>query len=71
MLLRPQVPHAGVLQVVVELITGVAEIFGTEMVLHTKYHFGHGAKIAVFTYHGCTVQVGKDTSYLFIFSALV
>jgi hypothetical protein len=48
--------------VVVELITGVAEIFGTEMVLHTKYHFGHGAKIAVFTYHGCTVQVGKDTS---------
>jgi hypothetical protein len=51
----------GVLQVVVELITGVAEIFGTEMVLHTKYHFGHGAKIAVFTYHGCTVQVGKDT----------
>jgi hypothetical protein len=50
------------LQVVVELITGVAEIFGTEMVLHTKYHFGHGAKIAVFTYHGCTVQVGKDTS---------
>ncbi len=58
----PQVvPHACVLQVVVELITGVAEIFGTEMVLHTKYHFGHGAKIAVFTYHGCTVQVGKDT----------
>jgi hypothetical protein len=61
MLFRPLVSHAGVLQVVVELITGVAEIFGTEMVLHTKYHFGHGAKIAVFTYHGCTVQVGNDT----------
>ena len=48
-----------IVQVVVELMSGVAEIFGTEMVLHTKYHFGQGAKIAVFTYHGCTVQVSR------------
>ena len=36
----------------------MAEIFGTELVLHTKYHFTSGAKIAVFTYHGATIEVG-------------
>ena len=41
----------------VELKKGMAEIFGTEMVIHTKYSFGHGAKFSVFTYQGCTVQV--------------
>jgi len=41
----------------VELMGGVAEIFGTEMVNHTKYFFSSGAKIAVFTYHGATVEV--------------
>ena len=40
----------------------MAEIFGTELVLHTKYHFTSGAKIAVFTYHGATIEVGYFTS---------
>jgi len=44
-------------KVSVELKKGMAEIFGTEMVIHTKYSFGHGAKFSVFTYQGCTVQV--------------
>ncbi|XP_023328870.1 polyribonucleotide 5'-hydroxyl-kinase Clp1 [Eurytemora carolleeae] len=44
----------------VELMTGVAEIFGTEMVQHTKYYFAAGAKISVFTYHGCTVEVSGN-----------
>ena len=41
----------------VELKSGQAEIFGTEMVTNTRYQFGAGAKLAVFTYQGCTVQV--------------
>eukprot|EP00088_Acartia_fossae_P047123 TRINITY_DN5105_c0_g1_i2.p1 TRINITY_DN5105_c0_g1~~TRINITY_DN5105_c0_g1_i2.p1 ORF type:complete len:439 (+),score=74.36 TRINITY_DN5105_c0_g1_i2:50-1318(+) len=43
--------------ITVELLTGLAEIFGTELVQHTKYHFNNGAKIAVYTYHGCTIEV--------------
>jgi len=41
----------------VELKAGVAEIYGTEMVLNTKYTFSSGAKIAVYTFHGCTIEV--------------
>jgi len=44
-------------KVVVELKSGHAEIFGSEMVINTKYQFTTGAKIAVFTYQGCAVQV--------------
>eukprot|EP00090_Calanus_glacialis_P043098 TRINITY_DN7627_c0_g1_i1.p1 TRINITY_DN7627_c0_g1~~TRINITY_DN7627_c0_g1_i1.p1 ORF type:complete len:425 (-),score=158.00 TRINITY_DN7627_c0_g1_i1:30-1304(-) len=44
-------------RVVVELKSGHAEIFGTEMVVNTKYQFTTGAKIAVFTFQGCAVQV--------------
>ena len=41
----------------VELKSGTAEIFGTEMVVNTKYAFRNGTKIAVFTYHGCQILV--------------
>ncbi|CAG7838440.1 unnamed protein product [Allacma fusca] len=42
---------------------GTAEIFGTEMIKDTLYQFGTGAKIAVFTYHGCVLQIkGKADS---------
>ena len=40
-----------------ELKSGTAEIFGTEMVLNTKYKFKQGAKIAVYSFHGCQVFV--------------
>ena len=43
--------------VTVELKTGVAEIFGTEMVSNHKYTFKNGAKLAVFTYHGCQILI--------------
>ena len=46
----------------VELQSGTAEIFGTEMVINMKYNFKQGAKIAVFTFHGCQILVlGKLT----------
>ena len=41
----------------VELKSGIAEIFGNEMVLGTKYTFRSGAKFAVFTYYGCQILI--------------
>ena len=52
--------------ITVELKSGIAEIFGTEMVLGTKYAFRSGAKFAVFTYHGCQILVSDEDSYLFL-----
>jgi len=43
--------------VTVELRTGVAEIFGSEMVANHKYTFKTGAKFAVFSYHGCQILI--------------
>lgn len=49
-----------------KLISGFAEMFGTEMVKKKKYEFIVGAKVAVFTYHGCVLHLtGKtDVSYI-------
>lgn len=40
-----------------QLRTGQAEVFGTELVKGKQYEFHTGAKVAVFTYHGCTLTV--------------
>lgn len=46
--------------------TGRAEIFGTELVKEEKYEFGSGAKVAVYTWQGCTLNlIGKpDVIYI-------
>lgn len=46
--------------------SGLAEVFGTELVKGKKYEFTSGAKIAIFTYQGCVIElVGKtDVSYV-------
>ncbi|KAI4488123.1 PREDICTED: protein CLP1 homolog [Polistes canadensis] len=53
-------------KVTLELKNGLAEVFGTELVKGKKYEFSAGAKVAVFTWQGCTVElVGKtDVSYV-------
>ena len=43
--------------ILVELVAGTAEIFGTEMVVGTRYRFSSGDKFSVYTYHGCCVVV--------------
>lgn len=43
--------------IMIELLSGIGEIFGTEMVIGTKYKFHHGAKFSVYTYHGCALTV--------------
>jgi len=51
--------------VLVQLVDGTAEIFGTEMVKGKPYQFGPGAKLAIFTYHGCSVQLQGMESYVY------
>lgn len=48
------------------MLNGHAELFGTEMVMKKPYEFGVGAKVAIFTYHGCTIELrGKpDVAYV-------
>lgn len=46
--------------------TGLAEIFGTELVKGKSYTFYFGAKIAVFTWQGCVLKLRgkKGISYI-------
>lgn len=65
-----------------ELLSGMAEIYGTELTRNKRFIFDAGCKVAVFTWHGCTVlltgepevaYVSKDTPmllYLNIHTAL-
>ncbi|XP_035785095.1 protein CLP1 homolog [Anopheles aquasalis] len=50
----------------VVLLNGQAEMFGTELVVKKPYEFLTGAKVAIFTYHGCTIELrGKpDVAYV-------
>lgn len=43
-----------------QLKSGYAEIFGTELVRGKAYSFKTGAKIAVFTWQGCTLELGGE-----------
>lgn len=40
-----------------ELMSGKAEIFGSELTKTRKYTFTCGSKVAVFTWHGCVVNM--------------
>ncbi|XP_078492272.1 polyribonucleotide 5'-hydroxyl-kinase Clp1 [Ciona intestinalis] len=53
-------------RVKLDLIEGSAEVFGTELVRSRSYIFESGAKIAVFTWFGCSVKLsGKvEASYV-------
>lgn len=47
----------GAEQVELELLTGMAEVFGSELNRNKKYTFGPGAKVAVFTWQSCSVNL--------------
>ncbi|XP_063284231.1 polyribonucleotide 5'-hydroxyl-kinase Clp1-like [Pelobates fuscus] len=46
----------GKASVQIELVSGFAELFGSELVLKRKYSFSPGSRIGVFTWHGCMLQ---------------
>lgn len=39
------------------LISGTVELFGTELPKRKTYEFQEGAKVALFTWHGCTLKL--------------
>lgn len=53
-------------KVFVELKSGFAELFGTELVKGKAYEFTTGAKVAIFTYHGCVLEVKGKTDVLYV-----
>jgi polyribonucleotide 5'-hydroxyl-kinase len=40
-----------------QLKSGFAELYGTELVKSKKYTFHQGAKVAIFSYQGCTIKI--------------
>lgn len=42
-------------------MSGKAEIFGSELTKSRKYTFASGSKVAIFTWHGCTVNMWGKT----------
>jgi len=46
----------------IRLVKGKAEIFGSEIAVGRTYLFGSECKAAVFTWHGCTIEVTGQAS---------
>ena len=55
-------------RVQLELLSGLAEIFGSELNRNKKYSFGPGSKIAVFTWQGCSVSLSGKTEVWYEFT---
>ncbi|XP_028824200.1 polyribonucleotide 5'-hydroxyl-kinase Clp1 isoform X1 [Denticeps clupeoides] len=53
-------------RVQLELLSGLAEVFGSELNRNKKYTFGPGSKIAVFTWHGCSVSLTGKTEVAYV-----
>lgn len=53
-------------KVILEVKVGNAELFGTELVKGKPYEFHTGAKVAVFTWHGCTIELKGKTEVSYI-----
>lgn len=49
-----------------ELLDGMAEIFGTELTKGKKYLFESCSKVAVYTWHGCVVKLEGRTEVAYI-----
>ena len=59
-------------RVQLELLTGLAEVFGSELNRNKKYTFGPGSKIAVFTWQGCGVCLyGKTEVKIYTYLLLL
>ena len=47
-----------------QLVSGFAEMFGTELVKNHPYTFSSQSKIAVFSWQGCTISISFDVYYI-------
>lgn len=48
------------------MTSGKAEVFGTELAPDKPYTFFPGAKVAVFTWHGCTLKLTGNTEGTYV-----
>ncbi|KAK7108923.1 polyribonucleotide 5'-hydroxyl-kinase Clp1-like [Littorina saxatilis] len=53
-------------EVQMELVEGMAEVFGTELAKKQICAFLPGSKVAVYTYHGCVVKLRGKTEVAYI-----
>ncbi|XP_043471505.1 protein CLP1 homolog [Leptopilina heterotoma] len=51
-------------KITIELKSGLAELFGTELVVNKKYTFS-GTSVAVITWQGCTIEVEGDPDIIY------
>lgn len=49
-----------------QLLTGTAEVFGTEMARNQTYSLCPRLKVAIFTWHGCTVRVEGEPQVIYV-----
>ncbi len=49
-----------------QLVAGRAEVFGAELALGRIYIFGNECKAAIFTWHGCTIEMSGSRVLLWI-----
>ncbi|XP_041029913.1 polyribonucleotide 5'-hydroxyl-kinase Clp1 [Carcharodon carcharias] len=49
-----------------ELLSGMAEIFATELTRNKRFTFDGGSKVAVFTWHGCSLQLRGRTEVAYV-----
>lgn len=49
-----------------QLKSGFAELFGTELVKAKRHTFHQGAKVAIFTYHGCVLSLTGSPDICYI-----
>lgn len=48
------------------LLQGQGEVFGTELIRNKKFTFKAGSKVAIFTWHGCTVEISGPLEVAYI-----
>jgi polyribonucleotide 5'-hydroxyl-kinase len=50
----------------VKLLTGTAEVFGTEMARNKSYSLSPRLKVAIFTWHSCTMRVEGEPQVIYV-----
>ncbi|XP_041366573.1 polyribonucleotide 5'-hydroxyl-kinase Clp1-like [Gigantopelta aegis] len=52
--------------VLLELSEGMGEIFGSELAKNKTYTFPPGSKVAIFTWHGCSIRMKGKTEVAYV-----
>ena len=58
--LRLEVPHTSSKGLLVTLLKGSCELWGLELATGQEYSISGGCKLALFTWHGCVLQIDSE-----------